>query len=92
MVLGAAGTNLKQIATQQYLAYYPDGIQGWSNWRRTGYPTLLPAPDGTNSPKVIPRRFMYGTTDYSLNAAAVAVAVSRISGGDKMDSRVWWDK
>ncbi len=92
VVLGAAGTNLKQIATQQYLAYYPDGIQGWSNWRRTGYPTLLPAPDGTNSPKVIPRRFMYGTTDYSLNAAAVAVAVSRISGGDKMDSRVWWDK
>ena len=92
VVLGAAGSNLKQIAIQQYIAYFGDGTQGWSNWRRTGYPTLLPAPDGTNTPKVIPRRYMYGTTDYSLNADGVAAAVARISGGDKMDSRVWWDK
>lgn len=92
VALGAAGTNLKQIATQQYIAYYPDGVQGWSNWRRTGYPALSPAPDATNSPKVIPRRFMYGTQDYSLNKEGVEAAVARLSGGDKMDSKVWWDK
>lgn len=90
----APGTNanLQQIATQQYIAYYPDGTQGWSNWRRTNIPALTPAPDATNSPKVIPRRYMYGTTDYSLAKAGTEAAASRLNGGDKMDSRIWWDK
>lgn len=93
VVLGAAGTNLKQIAYQQYLAAYPDGHLGWNIWRRTGYPELIPAPDAVNFPKVIPRRFMYGTSDYSLTAEAIAEAVARLGpNGDKMDSRVWWDK
>jgi hypothetical protein len=93
VALGAPGTNLKQIAIQQYLAHYPDGLQGWNTWRRTGWPVLYPAPDATNSPKVIPRRIMYGQDDYSLTFDSVAIAVSRLgSNGDKMDSRIWWDK
>jgi hypothetical protein len=93
VVLGTPGTNLKQIATQQYLAYYPDGRQGWTTWRRTGWPILSPAPDAINFPKVIPRRIMYGPEDYSLTSSAVADAVQRLGpNGDKMDSRVWWDK
>jgi hypothetical protein len=93
----AFGTNanLSKIALQQWVAYFPDGIQGWSNWRRTNIPALLPARDATNDPKEIPRRYMYGTTDYNLTKAAVEEAVSRIqpSGvGDKMNGRVWWDK
>jgi len=91
--LGAVGTNLRQIAMQQYIAYYPDGLQGWNTWRRTGWPALIPAPDAGNFPKVIPHRFMYGTDDYALTAKGVAEAVTRLKpNGDKMDSRVWWDK
>lgn len=93
----AYGTNanLSKIALQQWVAYFPDGIQGWANWRRTDVPALLPAPDATNDPKVIPRRYMYGTTDYSLTKAGVEEAVARIlpaGTGDKMNGRVWWDK
>jgi len=90
----APGTNLNlgKIALQQYVAFYPDGRQGWANWRRTNIPALLPAPDATNSPKVIPRRYMYGTADYTLAGPGVEAAVARITGGDKMDSKVWWDK
>jgi hypothetical protein len=75
----APGTNanLQQIATQQWLAFFPDGTQGWSNWRRTNIPALTPAPDATNSPKVIPRRIMYGTADYTLAKTGVEAAVSR---------------
>ena len=91
--LGPVGTNLKQIAIQQYIAFYPDGTQGWNTWRRTGWPVLIPAPDAVNFPKVIPRRYMYGTDDYALAARGVAEAVSRLQpNGDKMDSRVWWDE
>jgi hypothetical protein len=93
VALGAAGTNLQQIATQEYLAYYPDGLQGWSTWRRTNYPTLTPAIDATNTPPVIPRRYMYGPSDYSLTATGVATAVAALgANGDKMDSRIWWDQ
>jgi hypothetical protein len=92
VALGAAGTNLPQIATQQYLAYFPDGVQGWSNWRRTGYPALSPAIDATNNPKVIPRRYRYGSSDQSLTKAGYDAAVARLTGGDKMDSKVWWDQ
>lgn len=87
------GANLEKIATQQYVAFYPDGVQGWSNWRRTNYPTLLPAPDAISFPPVIPRRYMYGTLDYALSKEGVEAAVERLGpNGDKMDSRVWWDK
>lgn len=86
------GANLTKIATQQWVAYFPDGIQGWSNWRRTNVPALVPAPDATNDPKVIPRRYMYGTQDYSLTKTGVEAAVAALPGGDKMDSKVWWDK
>jgi hypothetical protein len=93
VTLGPPGKNLKQIAIQEYLAYFPDGIGGWNTWRRTGWPVLTPAPDATNYPKVIPRRLMYGAEDYSLAAEGVAAAVDRLGpNGDKMDSRVWWDK
>jgi hypothetical protein len=88
------GLNLAFINLQQYIAFYPVGMQGWSNWRRTDVPALTPAPDGTNDPKVVPRRYMYGSTDYSLNEDSVLAAVKRQWGVDKdlMDSKVWWDK
>jgi hypothetical protein len=93
VALGPAGTNLKQIAIQEYLAAYPDGHLGWNLWRRTGYPELIPAPDALNYPKVIPRRIMYGTSDYALTVEGVEEAVARLGpNGDKMDSRMWWDK
>jgi hypothetical protein len=87
------GANVSKIALQQWVALYPDGLQGWSNWRRTGVPALLPAPDATNTPAEIPRRYMYGTVDYSLTKVGVEEAVTRLAPtGDKMNARVWWDK
>lgn len=89
---GGTGANIKPIAIQQWIAYYPDGLQAWSNWRRTGYPALTPAPDAVNSSKQIPRRYTYPTTAYGLNGANVKEAVSRLAGGDTQDARIWWDK
>lgn len=86
------GANLRQIATQRYVATYPDGLQGWSEWRRTGYPVLTPAPDAINSSKQIPRRYVYGQNEYSTNNANVTEAASRLPGGDTQDSKIWWDQ
>jgi hypothetical protein len=87
---GAAG-NLKKIAIQRYIAHYPDGMQAWNIWRKTGYPELTPAPDATNSSKQIPRRYTYGSTEFTSNKANAEAAVAAISGGDTQDSKVWWN-
>lgn len=85
------GNALQKIQFQQYLAYYPDGTQAWSNWRRTGVPALVPTPNASNASKQIPRRFVYGNREYSLNTANVTAAAAQYSN-DSPDGRVWWDK
>lgn len=94
--------NLTKLATQRYIALYPDGLQGWCEWRRTGIPVLTPALDATSSSKAIPRRFKYGVNDYNTNTAAVTAAAAAIPlpvptpagavAGDTQDGRVWWDQ
>ncbi|MEO7446090.1 MAG: SusD/RagB family nutrient-binding outer membrane lipoprotein [Ferruginibacter sp.] len=97
-------TAIDRIFLQRYLAHYPDGIQGWSEWRRScavgqpspataaaGMPKLIPTAFATNSNGGIPRRFVYGTSEYSLNPTKLQEAVGRLTGGDVMTSRVWWD-
>jgi hypothetical protein len=88
---GSTSTKLSRINLQQWFSFYPNGIQGWSNWRRTGVPDLKPTVNAVNTTGQIPRRYTYGNLDYSLNAEQVALAAIAI-GGDKQDTRVWWDK
>ena len=83
------GANIKNIAIQQYVAAYPDGQRGWNIWRRTGWPTLTPAADATNSSHQIPQRWTYGQSSYGSNTANVNAAASAI-GGDNQDTKVWW--
>lgn len=85
-------TPLERIQLQRYIASFGDGIQAWSEWRRTGVPNLTPTTFATNSPKEIPRRYTYGVGEYAANTASVNEAAARYTGGDAMNSRVWWDK
>lgn len=92
-----AATALEQINTQYYINSFGDEYEVFSNWRRSGYPTLVPncqaAKDAlcaTNGGS-IPRRFRYPTSESQVNSTNYNAAVSRLSGGDRMDSRVWWD-
>jgi hypothetical protein len=90
-----AGTaaNLASIALQQYIAFYPDGRNGWANWRRTGFPVLIPTPAATNPGKQIPRRYTYGTSERATSMDAVQVAIDRMTttGLDSPDYPVWWE-
>lgn len=87
-------TNLQRIALQKYLSLFPDGIQAWSEFRRTGFPALQPTVNATNSAanKQIPTRYVYGTNEYSLAPDKVGEAVTRLPGGDVMNAKVWWDQ
>jgi hypothetical protein len=84
---------LEQINDQYWVAGFMDENECWANWRRSGYPALTPVTyPGNITNGSIPRRFTYPLSEATSNAANYNAAVSRLSSGDKMVSRVWWDK
>jgi hypothetical protein len=82
---------LTRIGTQRWLALFPNGLEAWAEWRRTGYPALEPTPYAVNESKQIPVRYGYPNSENNLNKANYDAAVARI-GGDTHDIKVWWDK
>ncbi len=90
-----AANGLAMINTQYWaetgtvLNFY----ETWINWRRTGLPALVQINyPGNVTGGTIPRRHIYPLAEASTNAANLNSAISALSGGDKMTSRVWWDK
>ncbi len=81
-------TALQQIAEQNWVALYGQGMEAWTEWRRTGYPVLTPAIDGYQ--KTIPTRLYYPPTEASLNAANYAAAVAA-QGADNLSTKIWWE-
>ncbi len=89
---GTTEEQLEQIIVQKYIALFGDPSEAWTEHRRTGYPRQwigsLSALDTDNA---MPRRSAYPLGEYSLNADNVASAADRLSEGDVLTSRVWWD-
>lgn len=85
----ALGSNdAQKIAEQRWVSHFPDGNQGWAEWRRTGYPVLTPAP---GSGKQVPRRIPYGPNEPLYNPTNYAAAAAGYSNNSQ-DGKVWWDK
>jgi len=76
------------IATQVWFSLYGQGLEAWTEWRRTKYPVLAPAANAAIAE--IPSRFYYSTDSQNLNRANYDAAVSTLSNGDSMLSKVWW--
>jgi Starch-binding associating with outer membrane len=85
-------TPVKRIQLQRWLATYPNGNEGWAEFRRTGVPDLKPTRFATNAGGQTPRRYVYGVNEYATNGTQLAIAIARLPGGDKQDSKVWWDQ
>jgi hypothetical protein len=84
----ATGTYKQKIGTQKWIAEYVQPVQAWTDWRRLDYPQLT-APATAQTP--IPLRLPYPTEEQNLNAANYAAASTAI-GGDKVTSKIFWDK
>src|SRR5690606_26529361 len=82
---------LEQIGVQNWLGLFGQGFEAWTEWRRTGYPSLSPAIDPINI-ESIPTRYPYATNEQTLNNASYSAAVSDLDGGDRLTSKVWWDQ
>ena len=83
---------LEMINTQFWAATFFNEYEAWSNYRRTGFPVLKAINyTGSQSPNAIPRRMAYSTVDKQVNSTNYNAAVSALTGGDKITSRMWWD-
>jgi hypothetical protein len=89
------GTNeekLEQIINQKMIALYPNELEGWSEWRRTGYPRVLVAANEQSTLHgVAPRRQHYPNNERLINSANNKEALDRMGGTDDLLKRVWWD-
>ncbi|WP_443943909.1 SusD/RagB family nutrient-binding outer membrane lipoprotein [Pedobacter sp. AW1-32] len=87
--------SLKQINTQFWITMGTNFnfIEAWLNWKRSGYPKLTPVNyPGNVTNATIPRRMIYLSTEILNNTENYKAAVARLSGGDVLTARVWWDK
>ncbi|HNP18103.1 MAG TPA: SusD/RagB family nutrient-binding outer membrane lipoprotein [Fulvivirga sp.] len=80
---------LVNIATQNYLALYSQGVEAWTEWRRTKIPVLSPAIDPKGGINEIPSRYFYPTDEQTLNSANYSAASAEI-GGDQLTTKLWF--
>ncbi len=91
----AINKTLEMINTQYWVTTGTNFnfIESWLNWKRSGYPALVPVNyTGNVTNGTIPRRMIYLSTEVLNNTVNYNAAVSRLPGGDLLTSRVWWDK
>lgn len=92
-VTGLSGDALlRVIGEQKWVSLYPNGLEGWSEWRRTGYPVLTPSANALNDSKRIPIRNPYPQNEPVLNGANYRAQVATMPGGDTDATPVYWDK
>lgn len=84
----------EQIGTQKWLALYPDGMEAWAEFRRSGYPKLYNVVNSVNDdvPKTaFPKRIPFLLLEKNSNTEAVNAAVTLLGGPDKASTPLWWD-
>ncbi|MEO8764533.1 MAG: SusD/RagB family nutrient-binding outer membrane lipoprotein [Ginsengibacter sp.] len=92
ILMGSDEQKLEQIINQKILALPNDGLEGWAEWRRTGYPRVLATSnDGSLLHGVSMRRFHYPQEEALVNSANYNEAVERMGGTESVLNKVWWD-
>ena len=85
----ATDDNLAKIALQKWISLFYTGFEGWSDWRRTGMPEVIPGPDAVND-GMVPVRFQYPNSVKSTNSENYNAAVQSM-GTDDINTKLWWD-
>ncbi|HTE32160.1 MAG TPA: SusD/RagB family nutrient-binding outer membrane lipoprotein, partial [Chryseolinea sp.] len=77
---------------QFWVGLFPDAQEVYNNYRRTGYPALVPNdyPGNATGAQIL-RRFLYPISEQTLNTNSYQAAISR-QGADNLMTRIWWDK
>ncbi len=84
----------QKIITQKWLANWKLGNEAWADYRRTGYPFLIPvAYSGATEVDINrgPQRLPYPSAEYTDNLENVQKAVADyLKGPDNWATKLWW--
>lgn len=84
----------QKIITQKWIANWKLGNESWADYRRTGYPFLIPVAYNGSADVDInrgPQRMPYPAAEYTDNLANVQKAVSDyLQGPDNLATKLWW--
>lgn len=84
----------QKIITQKWIANWKLGNEAWADYRRTGYPFLIPvAYNGSTDVDINrgPQRLPYPSAEYTNNLANVQKAVADyLKGPDNWATKLWW--
>ncbi|RYJ38296.1 RagB/SusD domain protein [Flavobacterium anhuiense] len=84
-----ASNYAKSIGTQKWIAFFGQGLDAFTEWRRLDYPVLTAGPATVLDGK-IPSRLFYPGTEQSLNGASYQAAVAN-QGKDLLTTKLWFD-
>ncbi len=86
---------LERVITQKWIANYPNSLEAWSDFRRTGYPYIFPPYNNLSS--VITdaehgqRRLRFPLSEYNNNNDNVQAAIQMLSAKTDSDAtELWW--
>ncbi|KAA9327260.1 SusD/RagB family nutrient-binding outer membrane lipoprotein [Hymenobacter busanensis] len=86
---GQNGQNpIEQILTQKWLHNINNGYEGWTEYRRTGFPRLKTVSASLNN-GLVPVRMPYPATESALNAAQYNIAAANTQN-NSINAPVWW--
>ena len=79
---------LEMIGKQLWASHFMNWFEAWSDWRRSGHPTLVPVNyPGNDTNGQIPTRLRYPLSEVANNPNYKTDATTP----DKIDTKVWWD-
>jgi len=89
---------LQRIITQKWISFFPTlSSVAWTEYRRTGYPKLIPIPSDLNysngaiDTELQIRRLSFTQSEYRGNTEEVNKALGLLKGPDNGGTRLWWD-
>lgn len=87
---GTEEERFEQIINQKYISTFFQHYQGWTEFRRTGYPEIWIGSDQGVTGGQIPKRLTYPNDEYLKHEENVRRAAERM-GGDGLMTKMWWD-
>jgi hypothetical protein len=85
----AEGDWKQKIGSQEWMAYYNRGFEGWNVWRRLDFEGFNVPPGLVESD--IPRRLIFPIKEATLNPQSLLDAIQMIGGSDDVQTKVFWD-
>jgi hypothetical protein len=85
-------STVQSVIEEAYVGLYGQAeVEVWTNYRRTGFPSLTPHPLGVNALNpsgVIPERIPYAQNERITNSANLDAAIAN-QGPDLVDTKLW---